>query len=83
MDADYSSVEARIMCSMAGCKSMVEKMGDPDMDYHRQKASDMFSVPYELVTSALRQMSKGVNFGILYGLGDPNLKLLSSVLASK
>lgn len=73
MDADYSSVEARIMCSMAGCMGMVEKMRDPDMDYHRQKASDMFSVPYELVTSALRQMSKGVNFGILYGLGDPNL----------
>ena len=33
----------------------------------------MFSVPYELVTDALRKMAKGVNFGILYGLGDPNL----------
>ena len=73
MDADYSSVEARIMCSMAGCKAMVEKLKDPDVDYHRQKASDMFGVPYELVTDKLRKMSKGVNFGILYGLGDPNL----------
>lgn len=73
MDADYSSVEARIMCSMAGCSAMVEKMKDPDTDYHRQKASDMFGVPYELVTDQLRKMSKGVNFGILYGLGDPNL----------
>ena len=73
IDADYSTVEARIMCSMAGCKAMVEKLKDPDTDYHRQKASDMFGVPYELVTSILRQMSKGVNFGILYGLGDPNL----------
>ena len=73
MDADYSTVEARIMVSMAGCTSMVEKLKDPDTDYHRQKASDMFGVPYELVTDALRKMSKGVNFGILYGLGDPNL----------
>lgn len=73
LDADYSSVEARIMCSMAGCKTMVEKMKDPDMNYHRQKASDMFSVPYEQVTDKLRKMSKGVNFGILYGIGDPNL----------
>lgn len=73
MDADYSSVEARIMCSMAGCTGMIEKLKDPDADYHRLKASDMFGVPYELVTDLLRKMSKGVNFGILYGLGDPNL----------
>lgn len=73
LDADYSSVEARIMVSMAGCKAMVEKLKDPDTDYHTQKASDMFNVPYELVTKELRQMSKGVNFGILYGLGDENL----------
>lgn len=73
LDADYSSVEARIMCSMAGCKNMINKLKDPDADYHTLKASDMFSVPYELVTPKLRKMSKGVNFGILYGLGDPNL----------
>ena len=73
VDADYSTVEARIMCSMAECFAMVEKLKDPDTDYHRQKASDMFSVPYELVTKQLRQMAKGTNFGILYGLGDPNL----------
>lgn len=73
LDADYSSVEARIMVSMAGCKGMVEKLKDPDMDYHTAKASDMFGVPYELVSKKLRKMSKGVNFGILYGLGDWNL----------
>lgn len=73
MDADYSSVEARIMVSMAGCKNMVERLKDPDMDYHTAKASDMFGVPYELVSKKLRKMSKGVNFGILYGLGDWNL----------
>ena len=73
LDADYSSVEARIMVSMAGCQSMVERMKDPDTDYHTIKASQMFQIPYELVTPAQRKMSKGVNFGILYGLGDPNL----------
>lgn len=73
LDADYSSVEARIMVSMAGCKDMVERMKDPDTDYHTIKASQMFGIPYELVTHKQRKMSKGVNFGILYGLGDPNL----------
>lgn len=75
LDADYSSVEARIMVSMAGCKNMVDKLKDPDMDYHTAKASDMFGVPYELVSKKLRKMSKGVNFGILYGLGDWNLAI--------
>lgn len=73
LDADYSSVEARIMVSMAGCQNMVDRLKDPDMDYHTAKASDMFGVPYELVSHKLRKMSKGVNFGILYGLGDRNL----------
>ena len=73
MDADYSSVEARIMVSMAGCQNMIDALQDPDVDYHTIKASDMFGVPYELVSTKLRKMSKGVNFGILYGLGDPNL----------
>lgn len=73
LDADYSSVEARIMVSMAGCKDMVESMKDPDTDYHTIKASQMFGIPYEMVTHKQRKMSKGVNFGILYGLGDPNL----------
>lgn len=75
IDADYSSVEARIMVSMAGCKNMIDKLKDPDMDYHTAKASDMFGVPYELVSPQLRKMSKGVNFGILYGLGDWNLAI--------
>lgn len=73
LDADYSSVEARIMVSMAGCKDMIELMKNPDTDYHTMKASQMFGIPYELVTHKQRKMSKGVNFGILYGLGDPNL----------
>lgn len=75
LDADYSSVEARIMVSMAGCRNMVDKLKNPDMDYHTAKASDMFGVPYELVSKKLRKMSKGVNFGILYGLGDWNLAI--------
>lgn len=73
LDADYSSVEARIMVSMAGCKDMVEAMKDPDMDYHTLKASQMFNIPYEMVTKKQRKMAKGVNFGLLYGLGDRNL----------
>lgn len=73
LDADYSSVEARIMVSMAKCMEMVEAMKDPDMDYHTLKASQMYSIPYELVTHKQRKLAKGVNFGLLYGMGARNL----------
>lgn len=73
MDSDYSSVEIRIMMSMAREKPMIEYLFDPDADYHTLKASQMFSIPYELVSKKQRGSAKGVNFGIVYGMGDASL----------
>lgn len=72
-DQDYSSVESRILVSIVGNKETIVAFEDPDFDYHRSRASRMFTVPYEAVTSALRKQSKGVNFGLFYGMGDPSL----------
>ena len=73
MDSDYSSVEIRIMMSMAQEDSMIKYLFDPDSDYHTLKASQMFSIPYELVSKSQRGAAKGVNFGIVYGMGDASL----------
>lgn len=73
MDADYSSIEYRILACMAEQKNLIERFYDPDMDYHTYQASRMFRVPYELVTKELRSSAKGINFGIPYGMGDPAL----------
>lgn len=73
MDADYSSIEYRILACMAGEKGLISRFYDPDMDYHTYQASRMFRVPYELVTKKLRSNAKGINFGIPYGMGDPKL----------
>lgn len=73
MDSDYSSVEIRIMMSMAQEKPMIDYLFDPDSDYHTLKASQMFSIPYELVSKKQRGAAKGVNFGIVYGMGDASL----------
>lgn len=73
LDTDYSSVEYRILASMAGQEKLIEDFKDPDVDYHAYQASRMFGVPYELVTKALRSQAKGVNFGLPYGMGDPKL----------
>lgn len=73
MDADYSSIEYRILACMAGQENLIKRFEDPDMDYHTYQASRMFRIPYELVTKAQRSNSKGINFGIPYGMGDPKL----------
>ena len=72
MDSDYSSVEYRILASMAGQENLIEAFKDPDTDYHTLQASRMFGVPYELVTKQLRSQAKGVNFGLPYGMADPS-----------
>lgn len=73
LDTDYSSVEYRILASMAGQERLIKDFKDPDVDYHAYQASRMFSVPYELVTKTLRSQAKGINFGLPYGMGDPKL----------
>lgn len=73
MDSDYSSVEYRILASMAEQDNLIESFFDPDTDYHSYQASRMFGVPYELVTKQLRSQAKGVNFGLPYGMADPSL----------
>lgn len=73
LDFDYSSVEYRILASMAGQQNLVESFYDPDTDYHALQASRMYSIPYELVTKEQRSQSKGINFGIPYGMGNQSL----------
>lgn len=73
LDADYSAVEYRVLASMSGQENLIESFRDPDLDYHTVQASRMFGVPYESVSKSMRSASKGVNFGIPYGLGDRGL----------
>lgn len=72
-DSDFSQIEYRVLCSLAHEKAIIEEFKDPDLDYHRYQAARMFSVPYASVTDALRSQSKGINFGLPYGMGDMSL----------
>lgn len=73
LDADYSSVEYRILAGMAGQERLIERFFDPDVDYHRYQASRMFGIPYENVTPEQRSNAKGINFGLPYGMGNETL----------
>ncbi|MNL91185.1 DNA polymerase I [compost metagenome] len=72
-DSDFGQIEYRVLASMAEQESLIEAFNDPDLDYHTYQASRMFGIPYSAVTKALRQQSKGVNFGLPYGMGDSSL----------
>lgn len=72
-DCDFSQIEYRVLCSMAHEPKLIESFADPDMDYHTYQAARMFGVPYGAVTKPMRQQSKGINFGLPYGMGDSSL----------
>lgn len=72
-DCDFSQIEQRVLASMAEQESLIEGMNDPDTDYHTYQASRMFNIPYASVPKSLRSQSKGINFGLPYGMGDWSL----------
>ena len=79
-DADFAQIEQRVLTSYACIMfpnepplALLSDFDDPDMDYHQYQAARMFNVPYAAVTKSMRQQSKGINFGLPYGMGDSSL----------
>ena len=72
-DSDFGQIEYRTLASIAKESTLIQAFNDPDLDYHQYQAARMFNVPYAAVTKKLRQQSKGINFGLPYGMGDTSL----------
>lgn len=72
-DCDFSQIEYRVLASLAKQENLMKEFDDPDLDYHTYQASRMFNIPYALVSKSLRSQSKGINFGLPYGMGDESL----------
>lgn len=73
VDSDFGQIEYRVLASMAGQEQLIEAFNDPDLDYHTYQAARMHNIPYASVTKQLRQQSKGINFGLPYGMADGSL----------
>ncbi|MDI9325223.1 MAG: DNA polymerase [Alphaproteobacteria bacterium] len=73
MSIDYSQVELRIASILSKDKNFIDvfKRGE---DVHTSVASKMFNVRIDAVTKDMRRSAKGINFGILYGMGAQALK---------
>ncbi len=69
IDADYSQIELRLLAHLSGDPGMTEAflLGQ---DIHTRTAAEVYGVPMDQVTSAMRSASKAVNFGIVYGISD-------------
>ena len=64
--ADYSQIELRILAHVCEDEGLLEAFRN-NIDVHAYTASQIFHVPLEAVTEQMRQQSKAVNFGIIYG----------------
>ncbi len=67
VSADYSQIELRILAHLSQDKTLIQAFQN-DEDIHARTASEIFSVPIEKVTPAMRREAKVINFGILYGM---------------
>ncbi len=68
VDADYSQIELRVLAHIANDTNMIQAFID-GTDIHTVTASQVFDMPVDMVTPAMRSRAKAVNFGIVYGIG--------------
>ena len=73
VDTDYASKENRVIAIMSKEKSLIEMFKDWRNDYHRFQSARLNGLLQEQVTDKLRKMSKGLVFGINFGMSDMSL----------
>ena len=64
---DYSQIELRLLAHMADIPSLREAFIQ-NKDIHAQTASEVFGIPLDQITPAIRSKAKAINFGIIYGI---------------
>ncbi len=72
LSADYSQIELRILAHLSGDDVLLEAFRE-GRDIHRYTASLIFSCCEDDVSDEMRENSKRVNFGIVYGMSPYGL----------
>lgn len=72
VSADYSQIELRVLAHLAGDEALAAAFRDR-VDVHTHTASLVFDVPRDEVTAEHRRRAKAINFGLMYGMGEPRL----------
>lgn len=72
VSADYSQIELRVLAHLAKDEALGVAFRER-VDVHTHTASLVFNVPRADVTAEMRRRAKAVNFGLIYGMGEPRL----------
>ncbi len=70
--ADYSQIEMRILSDFSSDQALLSAF-DSGADLHRTTASQMFGVPLADISPRQRESAKGLNYGLVYGMGAEGL----------
>lgn len=72
LSADYSQIELRVLAHVSKDPGLVKAFAE-DVDIHTLTASKVFGMSPEMVTDEMRDQSKAINFGIIYGMSAHGL----------
>lgn len=69
LSADYSQIELRILAHLSKDKVLCDAFQSAQ-DVHVRTAMEIFGVDAAGVTKEMRNRSKTINFGVIYGMGE-------------
>jgi DNA polymerase-1 len=72
ISADYSQIELRVLAHLAKDEALAAAFRER-VDVHTYTASLVFDVARSDVTPEMRRRAKAINFGLIYGMGEPRL----------
>jgi len=68
-EADYSQAESRDTAYISGDLKLIDSVENAP-DFHKRNASLFFGIPENEISKAIRQISKNVNHGSNYNMGE-------------
>src|SRR3989441_2098857 len=74
--ADYSQIELRILAEFSGDQAFIDAFNS-GADLHRVTAAQVFNVSPDQVTVDQRSFAKGLNFGVVYGIGAQRFSMMT------
>lgn len=75
---DYSQIELRILAHVSEDKELIKAFKE-GRDIHAVTAANVFNIPIEKVTKAMRRTAKTLNFGVIYGMGPRSFAKTSGI----
>lgn len=77
-DFDFKAQESIILVHYSRCEYLLQMLRE-GKDIHTAVATLIYSVPYEAVTKELREVSKSVEFAIVYGAGPQKVATMTKL----